>query len=727
MARALVLIVLEDPAQRAVYNHLLRGAGFGLVFAEHGEDGFDRFVEAQPDAIVAHLYAARVDGAILCRLVRQQDGGRDVPFVLIGEVTGGDREGRARTLGADAFLPYPPSRDALLRALRGEDSVRAPEVGTPLEVPSADLAIEDAGAEIPTSLSDRPPELDALLELPQTEGAEEEPTFDPRPSAATSDVALVDSPEDATADAATPPFVLRPRVPFSDLPPLAQVPAERARAHEPEAGAPLADPALDALVDPSDPLGAPTRPRLGGAAEAVALDAPPTPSVLDEPLLPIASIGEARVLIDDSATSRVVLPDMIAELPREVSARTDERPTPAEGRSRKGLDESQLGRRLVRRVEHVHHLLEELDYYQLLGVEEGATAEQLRHAYFELSLEFHPDRFFLLRSGDVKQKIYAIFRRVNEAYEVLDEPARRRAYDEARRGRREKRAAPELREAPLAPWSPRLARAPSVVEAARTPLAAITPHAPSPSAAAREGPPSSAPRAPSPSVTTREASPASPSATTRAPSPSVTTREVPPSSAPRAPSPSPAGREAASRVAPSSDRDAPPLAVAPSLAAGTPLPELGAWGRPVTATLAAAGLDLGGPPASASASLGASSSAGPAPSGGPPARDAVLSLWTTPRSSHAPPAASTSPSLAPRSAAPTPSTPAPDPERFGLSAETPEGRRYAELAELAARAERHGDARLFLAFALGHEPKNPALVEAFGEVSRRAAQAPRRA
>jgi CheY-like chemotaxis protein len=679
MARALVLIVLEDPAQRAVYNHLLRGAGFGLVFAEHGEDGFDRFVEAQPDAVVAHLHAARVDGAILCRLVRQQEGGRDLPFVLIGEVSGGEHDARARTLGADACLTYPPSREALLRALRGEHSVRSPEVGTPLEVLSADFGIEDAGADSPTRVSDRPPELDAMLELPRLGVAGEEPTFDPRPSDATRDVRLVESPEDAQSDSATPPFVLRPRVPFSDLPAAERLPAERARAHEPGAGAPLVAPSLDALVDTSDVFGAPTQPRLGGAAEQLPLEAPP-PSVLDEPPLPIGSIGETRVLIDDSATSRVVLPDLIAELPREVSARTDERPPPAEGRSRKGLDESQLGRRLVRRVEHVHHLLEELDYYQLLGVEEGASGEQLRHAYFELSLEFHPDRFFLLRSGDVKQKIYAIFRRVNEAYEVLDDPARRRAYDEARRGRREKRAAPELREAPLAPWSPRLGRGASVVEPPRTP--------------------SSAPA--------------------RTPSLSATALDVPHAAATiRTPSPS-----HAARVPSLTARDA---ALAPSTPPRTPLPELGARGRPVTMTLASAGLELAGPALLSSGASPSSAHPGPAAQ---IARDAAPSLWNTPRSSHSPSAATTAPSLPPRLAASSMSAPpavVPDPERFGLIAETPEGRRYAELAELAARAERHGDARLFLAFALGHEPQNLALVEVFREVSRRVAHAPRRA
>jgi curved DNA-binding protein CbpA len=141
---------------------------------------------------------------------------------------------------------------------------------------------------------------------------------------------------------------------------------------------------------------------------------------------------------------------LIQELPRDATPSASDRNAvmheSAASGVRRGLDESQLGKRLAKRVRTMFRLLDEVDYYQILGIDPEAPNDVLRTAYFDLSLEFHPDRFFLLRSGDLKEKIYAIYRRITEAYGVLSDARRRAAYDAARRSTREKRASPELRD-----------------------------------------------------------------------------------------------------------------------------------------------------------------------------------------------------------------------------------------------------------------------------------------
>jgi molecular chaperone DnaJ len=63
------------------------------------------------------------------------------------------------------------------------------------------------------------------------------------------------------------------------------------------------------------------------------------------------------------------------------------------------------------------------DYYEVLGVERGASAEEIKKAYRRLAKQYHPD--FNKDDRDAEKK----FKEVNEAYEVLSDPQKREQYD----------------------------------------------------------------------------------------------------------------------------------------------------------------------------------------------------------------------------------------------------------------------------------------------------------
>jgi curved DNA-binding protein len=63
------------------------------------------------------------------------------------------------------------------------------------------------------------------------------------------------------------------------------------------------------------------------------------------------------------------------------------------------------------------------DYYETLGLKRNATEDQVHKAYRKLARQYHPD---INKAPDAAEK----FKQVNEAYEVLRDPEKRRRYDQ---------------------------------------------------------------------------------------------------------------------------------------------------------------------------------------------------------------------------------------------------------------------------------------------------------
>ena len=64
-----------------------------------------------------------------------------------------------------------------------------------------------------------------------------------------------------------------------------------------------------------------------------------------------------------------------------------------------------------------------MDYYEILGVERNSTADEIKKAYRNLALQYHPDKNPDNKEAEDK------FKAIAEAYEVLSDVGKRSSYD----------------------------------------------------------------------------------------------------------------------------------------------------------------------------------------------------------------------------------------------------------------------------------------------------------
>jgi DnaJ-class molecular chaperone len=76
----------------------------------------------------------------------------------------------------------------------------------------------------------------------------------------------------------------------------------------------------------------------------------------------------------------------------------------------------------------IYGKLDQLSYYDLLGVSSGTPSADIRTAFFRMSDDLHPDRYHMMVDRELKERLETIYARICEAYRVLTTPEKRTVY-----------------------------------------------------------------------------------------------------------------------------------------------------------------------------------------------------------------------------------------------------------------------------------------------------------
>jgi twitching motility two-component system response regulator PilG len=112
-----ILVVDDSPTVRKLISGKLEKSGHNVVCAVDGIDALARLEEGMPDLVLLDITMPRMDGYEVCKQIRSNPAGKDLPVVMISGKDGFFDKVRGRMAGTSGYVTKPFGPETLMKAL----------------------------------------------------------------------------------------------------------------------------------------------------------------------------------------------------------------------------------------------------------------------------------------------------------------------------------------------------------------------------------------------------------------------------------------------------------------------------------------------------------------------------------------------------------------------------------------------------------------------------------
>jgi PAS domain S-box-containing protein len=112
-----VLIVEDSPTQAARLSHTLEQNGYKVTAVGNGTEALEFLVRRRPTIIISDIVMPGMDGFALCKKIKNEEGLKDIPVILLTALSDPEDVLRGLECGADNFITKPYDEHSLLTRL----------------------------------------------------------------------------------------------------------------------------------------------------------------------------------------------------------------------------------------------------------------------------------------------------------------------------------------------------------------------------------------------------------------------------------------------------------------------------------------------------------------------------------------------------------------------------------------------------------------------------------